>query len=272
MTAIETEVGPVVGKVQTDTFCPGCGYNLHTQAVLRDERLGILICRCPECGRFAAAGQTTTAARVWLNRLAGALLAGWICFVLLLFALCALFLGMLAYGHTMEMTEFHQVTAPPAKNQAVALSPAPAVPRVYRYEYRIRQFAADDVDGRRQMITNQVILGCLAGALGMLTGVLFAALLWHVNGAARLLAFLPVAVGCGLVAFGWNNDLMTAPIRDWGLRQIGFYFLLESVAVGIGLLIGRPIARGLVRLLVPPKPRQHLAFLWIIDGKTMTPD
>jgi len=50
MTARETELGPVIGHVQTDTFCEGCGYNLHTQAVVREARLGILICRCPECG------------------------------------------------------------------------------------------------------------------------------------------------------------------------------------------------------------------------------
>lgn len=269
MAIVEHEVGPTVGCVQTDTFCAGCGYNLHTQAVLRDERLGILVCRCPECGRFSAAGQTTTAARVWLNRLAGALVAGWICFVLVLFALCTLFLGMLAYGHTMEMTDLQQSPhAMAARNRATTPT---ALPMTYRYEYRVRQFAANDVDGRSQMVTNQVILGSIAGGLGLLTGILFASLLWHLKGPVRLLALLPAAVGCGFVAFGWNSDPMTAAIRNWGLTQIGLYFLLESVTAGVGLLVGRPIARGLVRLLVPPKPRQHLAFLWITDGKTLKP-
>ncbi|MDB5300946.1 MAG: hypothetical protein JWO87_2609, partial [Phycisphaerales bacterium] len=52
----EAQVGPVISNIHTDTFCESCGYNLHTQAVVRDERLGLLICRCPECGRWAAAG------------------------------------------------------------------------------------------------------------------------------------------------------------------------------------------------------------------------
>ena len=30
-----------------------------------------------------------------------------------------------------------------------------------------------------------------------------------------------------------------------------------------------PIARTLLRMFIPPKPRQHFAFLWAADGKTM---
>jgi len=33
-------------QLETDLFCQTCGYNLHGQPVSRDERLGILICRC----------------------------------------------------------------------------------------------------------------------------------------------------------------------------------------------------------------------------------
>jgi hypothetical protein len=47
------------------------------------------------------------------------------------------------------------------------------------------------------------------------------------------------------------------------------FILLESAGLGVGLLLGRPVARALLRILVPPKPRQHLAFLWTIDGKRL---
>jgi hypothetical protein len=261
MTTIEQEVGPTIGRVQTDTFCAGCGYNLHTQAVLRDERLGILVCRCPECGRYSAAGQTTTASRVWLNRLATGLLAGWVTFLLVLFALCTLFLGMLAYGHTMEMTRWVAPNYPSNKRSVVM----PYKP------YRMVREPSDDPDERSNRFWAQAFMAVVAGGLALFTGGLFAVLLWHCKGIGRFTAFVPPLLGCSVAAFAWQNDLMTVRIREWGLAQIGLYLLLELVCVGIGLVIGRPIARGMLRILVPPKPRQHLAFLWTTDGRTLKP-
>src|SRR5690348_18374707 len=99
-----SEIGPVVSHLQTDTFCAGCGYNLNTQAVLRDARLDLLICRCPECGRFTAAGQGTSAARVWLNRFGILLLMVWLLFLFVVFGLGSLALGGLSYGSLMSLT------------------------------------------------------------------------------------------------------------------------------------------------------------------------
>src|ERR1035437_5836594 len=74
--------GPEVGRVETDTFCGECGYNLHALPVVRDERLGIAVVRCPECGKFQAAGVATGAGRVWLTRLAGMLITLWVIFII----------------------------------------------------------------------------------------------------------------------------------------------------------------------------------------------
>ena len=41
-----------------------------------------------------------------------------------------------------------------------------------------------------------------------------------------------------------------------------------AFAMAVGLLIGRPLGRIAVIALVPPRPRQFLAFLWLADGKT----
>lgn len=269
MSITEQEVGPTIGCVQTDTFCPNCGYNLHTQAVLRDERLGILVCRCPECGRYSAAGHTTTASRVWLNRLGTVLLTVWVAFLLGLFALCTFFLGLLAYGHTMEMTRWVAPSYPMTTMPATAVSSRRyAVP--YKPYYVIRE-PAEDPDERSSRAWTQVLLAMLAGAVALFTGGAFAVLLWHSKGFSRGVAFIPPLVGCAFVSFIWNNDVMTARIRSWGLGQIGLYLLLELVCVAIGLWVGRPFARGALRILIPPKPRQHLAFLWTTDGKTLKP-
>src|SRR4051812_19229538 len=70
-----------VSVVETDAFCD-CGYNLHGQVVWRDEGLGILVCRCPECGRHAAAGRFTGIHSAWLHRLSMALVILWVMFLL----------------------------------------------------------------------------------------------------------------------------------------------------------------------------------------------
>src|SRR3954464_13465182 len=79
-------------RLEVDTFCVECGYNLHGQTVNRDERLGIFVCRCPECGRFHPAGVGVTATNVWLRRLATVLLAFWV--LVVLFGLFWVVMGM----------------------------------------------------------------------------------------------------------------------------------------------------------------------------------
>src|SRR5687767_12375287 len=76
-----------LGVVLTDLTCEGCGYNLYSQAIARDERLGIPVCRCPECGRFNVPGKATDAGRAWLRRLGVALLVLYVLTVLWVFGL-----------------------------------------------------------------------------------------------------------------------------------------------------------------------------------------
>jgi hypothetical protein len=265
MTQSPGEVGSIIGTIQTDTFCEGCGYNLHTQAVARDDRLGILIVRCPECGRYAAVGQTTTAARAWLNRLATLLLTGWIGFLLLLFALCSLFMGLLSYGHMESMTDYKQVSGP-----VPGTMPAAGYIGTYKFQYEIKQIPPEDVDQRASQRSEQIWLTSLTVSLSLLAGILFSTLLWHCKDWAGLLSFLPAIAGCGIAAMIWASDPQTLLVRGWGVRQIGVFFLIDLIAIAV--ILGRRFARGLLRLLVAPKARQHLAFLWIVDGKTLKLD
>ena len=255
MSDIELAVGPQVGQVQTDTFCEGCGYNLLTQAVMRDDRLGILVCRCPECGRYAAAGRTTSADRVWLNRLGAVTLVGWVFFLLTLFSLLALFIGMLTYGQTAEATEL----AP--------LNPMNQMVQRYVYAYKVRDISPGDEDSLSRHRVSQVLILGTAGLLSLGAGMLFSSFFWHVRGWRRGLAVLPPLLGAGVAILMWMEDPMTRFIRAWGARRMCLCLLFEILAVAIGVLIGRPVARGLLRILVPPRARQHLAFLWITDGK-----
>src|SRR2546421_11918868 len=103
-----SKVGEVVSHLQSDTFCAGCGYNLNTQAVLRDARLDLLVCRCPECGRYAAAGLGTSASRTWLNRVGILLLMLWILVLLGIFGFGSFALGGLSYGSLMPFVTYQQ--------------------------------------------------------------------------------------------------------------------------------------------------------------------
>ena len=57
-----TRAAPVA-CIDLDRFCEGCAYNLRTLPVYRDERTGIPVVRCPECGRFQSANDASTVAR-----------------------------------------------------------------------------------------------------------------------------------------------------------------------------------------------------------------
>ncbi|MDB5353638.1 MAG: hypothetical protein JWN24_91 [Phycisphaerales bacterium] len=260
MTQTETEaqVGPVISHIHADTFCESCGYNLHSQAVMRDERLGLLVCRCPECGKWAAAGQGTSASRVWLNRFGTLLLVGWVLVLLVIFGLGTLFLGMLPYGYMMSFTHWKNVEVPianmPGKHQTV-------------YRYELRDPPPSDSDEAADLRAQRTITMCVAAALAAVIGGLHAVFLWHARGPWRILAFALPLAGCVGAWVIWNMDPQTVDLSSWAVPRIAWFLLLECLGVSLGLLLGRPIIRGLLRILVPPKPRQHLAFLWTVDNR-----
>jgi hypothetical protein len=264
------EMGKVVGTVQTDTFCEGCGYNLHAQPVVRDDRLGVLICGCPECGKYSAAGQTTTAARLWLNRIATTLLVSWVFFLLVVFALGALFLGMLAYGQVAELTATENIQKTVKQLPGYAGPGYAAGGNVTYYEsyYVIRPLTTDAEEAQRRL-SAQILIHATSLTLALLGGVFFAVFVWHAPWRLRPLALLPVLVGCGFAAAIWYMDPMSSRVRTWGLGHIARTALLDAIALAIGVLIGRTFARAMLTLLVPPKARQHLAFLWTCDGKKL---
>ena len=63
-----------VSIVLGDRHCAGCGFSLVGQPIVREARYGLLIARCPECGRAAPVEDYPVLGR-WANRWA-ALAAG----------------------------------------------------------------------------------------------------------------------------------------------------------------------------------------------------
>jgi hypothetical protein len=275
-------------QLETDLFCEHCGYNLHGQPVNRDERLGILVCRCPECGRFHPAGHRTTATSVWLSRFAAALLGFWTLIVIAVVVLAAILFGAITYMHLDMFTEGVQVAGPNEREVEYRQMPASGpggssnwgpvykdtgetAPEPIEYRVRLRKFDPNPRQRRspyREIIEALVMIHLFSVATGFVAGVLAAVFLWHWQRRRYVyLMLLPLVSALFVIGTILTQDYWVW-IQRWGIERTLYYGSVQAAAVFLGVLAGRPIARTLVRMFIPPRPRQHLNFLWHIDGKT----
>lgn len=291
-----------IGVIETDTFCDRCGFNLHTQRVWRDGRLGILVTRCPECGAHQAAGRSTTTASAWLKRLAMIGLVWWIG-IALAFVVGVFFLNFgITVGSVEELVTDHYET----------LDGRPVDPeydsKTGSYFWTVREGAAstrvpeDGVVKRFKLVpalTGQhekhntqyyyrsgiplwgiVVMSAIFAAGLFLVGSILSAATWFWRRGWRWVwLLLPILAAVIVFAVAYSeSQAIQNPYRMSAPREIGrnLYFSVGAVIVGlqvlvmgIGLWMGRPIARFVVSVIVPPKSRQLFAFLWHADGKAM---
>jgi hypothetical protein len=110
-----------------------------------------------------------------------------------------------------------------------------------------------------------------AGGTALVSGALLVAFVWHwPRRRYWLVMLLPFVIAAFVVAIFYvtDTDDEYGDVRGWILSRSMGYAALEAACFAVGIWIGRPVARGLLRMFVPPKPRQHFSFLWRIDGKT----
>lgn len=231
--------------VESDAFCD-CGYNLHGQKIWRDERLSILICRCPECGRHAAAGRFTGIHAAWLHRLSMGLILSWVLFLAGLFIFLTLFCGIWPNWHISSILEMQPVPGTSANYTQ------------FQYEYSAPIW--------RGYATFVVVMISLSVLTGFLIGAATAVFTWHLKWRAFWMPALPW-LALLVTYLGYNSSPMSDYARSVLLAHVVGYGLLESASVVVGICFGRQIARGLLSMLLPPRVLQHLAFLWYRDGK-----
>lgn len=260
-------------RVESDLFCENCGYNLHSLPVVRDERLGILVVRCTECGRFAPAAVASSASRVWLNRLAVTALACWVLAALAFTAFSAVALGAMQVASVEVLTHGTYVT-PEGVPVYRTWDPATAK-MVWRSLDRDAIIAGEPGwqrtwRPRAELYAERGPLAVLAFffiAIPTSVGALFAVMLWHVARRRYLLLILLPALAAVVVVSGFHAEQSRGGERTgMVLGLVLSAAVVQAVLLLAGTRLGRPVARWLVSLIIPPGPRQALSFLWICDG------
>ena len=222
--------------VQGDPFC-ACGLNLHGLAITRDDRTGLPLARCPECGRFHASGAADTVVTQWAARFYAALVIAWVVGLLLLAGVAAGIQGSL------NILAAQEVFRPDTYSSA-----------------------------RENEQIWQLIFLLMPLALGGFVGLLQSVALWHVRGLARAVPILAVLLVGGLVAA--LNIYDSYPYRqsgNYGTAQLICLGVSGVTLLGCAmmLVVGRPLARAVASIAVSPKARRSLAFLWTADGKAL---
>lgn len=269
---IEFDRQPAVAFVETDRYCEGCGYNLRTQPVRRDARTRVLLCRCPECGGFQPVREGVTAGQVWLQRLGTLGLFLWIVTILgIVFGLGAAQVGFI-FIPLEELTTHRQVTIPsPSSSQPSASSARTTV--ISGGRITITQSGMTTTYRREVRQTYpyyrafMALMHGMSFALGFVLMMIAVVVFHHWRRWGYVVPAVLVPVATGVLA--WEIWWVDCPhLIDWAtpmiVAQAG-----ACLAGGLtGILLGRPLARLLVMLLLPPRLRQVLVFLWLSDGKS----
>jgi hypothetical protein len=112
-----------------------------------------------------------------------------------------------------------------------------------------------------------VLLSAGSVVLGFITAMACVSLLWHwpKRRYGWLVIVAIISAGLAMIPFGTADEFQFARLDCLlhVLSQAG----LQMLGMLGGILLGRPLARQIARTIIPPKPRQALAFLWLVDGK-----
>lgn len=239
---------PQASSIETDRFCDNCGYNLLGQVVRQEPHTRLLMCRCPECGEFAPAAAHTTIGQLWLQRGATTLLFVWIV------AVIAALIGLAIAQTVISFVPLEQMTSRRYHAYAPAGFGAPSQATV--------NVRTDYSDGPKLIaFTHGMSL-----AFGYCTAWLIVLVMPHWRRRYAFLASVAVALTAATIVYCIWLDVAPNLIA-WGTRFIGGQALAFVGGGGIAALYGRAVARLIVVLILPPRLRPALSYLWQIDGK-----
>lgn len=292
---------PEITTLQGDRLCISCRFNLHGQPVIREPVYGMVMVRCPECGTPASLQEYPLLGR-WPGRIAAALAAVWLLILLaggfasagISFGLAE---GMTQAGATKVSKQVSKrfgewfATADDNAKKAYTTFGGTATGANNQFAYVDRSWweglnkrsLFTDAGGLRSLVsheTAQFTISTLLAGFGIGTA-------WSVAllGLPRKRLFFAAALIVAIaLAFEliWGS-LLNSETARWGgglvwsgaaaSEVVAPYTVPLSLVVmfaglSIGMWFGRPLARWLVRLLLPPRLASALSILWIAEGKS----
>jgi hypothetical protein len=227
---------------------------MRTQPVTCNGQTGVPVVRCPECGLFHAANAASTALRPWLSRLTSVVLAGWILCVIAAFVLLGVAEIATSYATLDELTAPEGYRSQRSGSATI----------VWSSGYGPLQLKADYPQYKLFVASILALSSATAYAGGLLAVVLFPH--WRRAAYAALILGMPLAAG-GLVAVSWNVE--AAHLFEWALPYIAAHACFQVLGGLAGITFGRPMARLVIRIILPPSMRPRLAYLWLVDGKPL---
>ena len=293
-----------LSMIEGDRLCAGCSYNLRGQTVVREPHYGLAIVRCPECGVPAALQEYPLLGR-WPGRIRVfvALSYTLACFFAL-FATFMILMGMTAvtteaaddslansiaerwadYVNTEEALDNKPLSGMPLFNQATRDQYGKLTPYVWNYVDRDwwRSVRKDEPLSKRVIDVVKSMRGLLVvfAAAYLIGGCLWIVLLLA---ARRPVAFLVILIPAAFVMlFAFSDTFQNSGFNGWspasGIAQDEMFSAASVVVLslwiifgGIGIFVGRSLARLGVRALLPPTMRGALAELWFTDNKPLPP-
>lgn len=274
-----------IGVLAGDRCCAGCGFNLFGQIILREPHYGLLMVRCPECGVPAAMQEYPTLTRV-AGRLRALLAAAWIVAVLGGLAIT----GAIVYGFA-DMTSSsvlspYTATANSAWSTWSRANQTTAQQAAWWGNYQAMETwwmqlppsaLFKEFGGWSKLNWLGLLKWVFAAAALVPIGVVWSVALPRLRG-VRMAGVLmaPVVFAAALVADDmistgslWFTSLETLIRRQVGWPSAALTLAFGGVCLMVGAMVGRPIARALLRLVLPARLLATFSFLWIVDGLDM---
>jgi len=262
---------PAIGKLDADRVCMQCLHQLGGATVYRDGRLQIMYVRCTECGTIATVTEYPVSWR-WMRRF-GVIVAAavlFICFAVLAADVAA------ATISTYEMSWSAARTFEPRLSaMGIAIDPQ----ATWRApEQLLGDSAALGAVGRDPSLldlawTRWKVEMIPVSIAWIIPGVAWSMLLLH-----RRLIFVLAwqLVPFTLAALCFALVFVVETVTNWSYGSLayewyGLQFALAAFGTGVAvrlltIIVTRPLARLMVKLLLPLRIRQAVASVWQADS------
>ncbi len=267
-----------VSALVADRACSRCAFNLIGQTIVREPRYDLLIVRCPECGTVAALHEYPLLGR-WANRWAAMAAGLW--FLVLTAAtigISAIIFGFTVGTHHLTSQTVAQRIATAYESHLRATNPQSQTTGWWNIDqqwWATFDKATLTADGiMRAMDWRGFAIWIVAFLVLVPLSCVWSVLLAHRRGPSLLATYLTMpaiaAIFMGLSRVGtqWSPNASDLAINEVMPVVLPLCLAFSMIPLAVGALIGRPLARLLLTLWLPPRLRVPLSFLWLCDGKT----